>query len=1118
MTRAMRIEDLLDLEIPAEATLTPDGQQIVYTLQRNDGDLDRTTTSLWAVRPGSEARAITSGPADACPAISPDGRTVAFLRDGQPWSIPLGGGEPTQIAELSLGASALTWSPDGRSIAALADVDLDAPDIPAERMADPNRPIVVDTLDAQLDGLGYRRGVRTHLHVIDVTRGAVRRLTDGEGDVHDFGWSPDSKELAYTARPAGSTELDLHSAVHLIAAAGTGKPRLLGFAEGWAETVSFTPGGAHVVVLGYLDVSGGHASIFAVSSSTGDVVRIAPELDRNARQGGPGYPGARPVAISEHEVVFAALDGGYARLYAAPLDGGPARGLGHGGECGISGFSFGGGNAATILATPESFGEVVVMNLESGAIEPVTAHGAAHSGTRLRRRERRWFQISDGSSVEGWILRDQDATGPGPLLLDIHGGPHSAWNALADAEHLEHQELAERGWTILTLNPRGSDGYGEAFYTGVDGAWGEAERNDLLEPIDVLIAEGLVDPARIVVTGYSYGGYLACDLPSRDNRFAAAIAGGIVCDMVSSGGTADDIREMNLIELRLFPWRVADHERLWQLSPLSRAENVETPTLILHGGADLRCPVSQAQQWFSALREREVETQLIVYPGASHEFPDTGRISHRIDYAHRVIEWALRHAGDPTGPRPAPFPSDRWQRRLTELAEKHGVPGAQLGVLRLGDGHPESRVELTTGTLNLAFGDRAPVTLDSVFQIGSITKIWTTTAAIRLIEQGKFTLDTPVIELLPELDRSSATFEGVTVRHLMNHTSGLDGDVFTDTGRGDDCVARYVEHFGDVERVFPVGASWAYCNSGFVLLGRIIERATGKVWDEAMRELLFDPLGLRNTVTLPEEAILRATAVGHEKSEGVLAPVPVWGLPRAMGPAGLISATVGDLLSFAALHLRGGVTADGTRLLTEEHVAAMQAHETNVPATDRLTDSWGLGWIRFSWGGELFGHDGATLGQFAYLILDARNNVAFALLTNGGDTEGLYEDLAGEVLGALLGTTLPERLEPIAGDAERWSEAIAEHLGTYEAAEARVDVFTDERGLRIRQTYTGPLVELETEPIIEFEALPAGPDRVLTRSPGNGEHWEAVTFSALPSGERIVHIGVRAMCRIVTTV
>lgn len=1117
MTRAMRIEDLLDVEIPAEATVTPDGQQIVYTLQRNDGDLDRTTTCLWAVCPGGEARAITAGPADACPVISPDGRTVAFLRDGQPWSIPVAGGQPVQITELLLGASALRWSPDGRSLAALADVDLGAPNTSAEKTADESLPIVVNTLDAQIDGVGYRRGIRTHLHVIDVTRGSVRRLTDGEGDVQDFGWSPDSRQLAYTARPKGSTELDLHSAVHVIAADGTGHPRLLAFAEGMAQTVSYTPDGTRLVVLGRQDVSGGHAGVFVVDGGTGEVVRVAPELDRNARAGSSSYPGARPAAVSNDDVVFAALDGGYARLYTAPLDGGPAQELGDSAECEIRGFACGGGKAVTILATPESFGEVAVIDLASGACEPITAHGAACAGIRMRRRERRWFQISDGSSVEGWILRNEDCTEPGPLLLDVHGGPHNAWNGLADAWHLQHQELVECGWTILMVNPRGSDGYGEAFYTGVNGAWGEADRNDFLEPVDTLVAEGLVDPARIVVTGYSYGGYIACDLPSRDNRFVAAIAGGIMCDLVSGGGTADDSAEVNPLELGLFPWRPADHRRLWELSPLSRAQQVQTPTLILHGAADLRCPIGQAQQWFSALRERQVQTQLVVYPGASHEFPAAGRLSHRIDYARRVAEWAQRYAADVSGARPAPLPSARWQRRLTELADKYGVPGAQLGVLRLGAGHPESRVELATGTLNLAFGDRAPVTLDSVFQIGSITKVWTTTAAIRLIEQGKFGLDTPVLELLPELHPSSALYEGVTVRHLMNHTSGLDGDVFTDTGRGDDCVARYVEQLGEFKRVFPVGASWAYCNSGFVLLGRIIERATGKVWDQAMRELLCEPMGLRNTVTLPEEAVLRAAAVGHEKSDGVLAPASVWVLPRAMGPAGLISCTVGDLLSFAALHLRDGVAADGTRLMTQEHVAAMRAHEVDVPATDRLIGSWGLGWIRFTWGdGNQFGHDGATIGQFAYLVLDARNNIAFALLTNGGDTDGLYEDLAGEVFGELAGIALPERVQPIAGDAERWRGAVAEHLGTYEAAEARVEVFTSEDGLRIRQTYTGPLVE--AEPVIEQRALPAGADRLLTRLQGDDGPWEAVTFSVLPSGERIIHIGVRAMQRVAGTV
>ncbi|MGW3168242.1 alpha/beta hydrolase family protein [Streptomyces sp. NPDC001142] len=228
------------------------------------------------------------------------------------------------------------------------------------------------------------------------------------------------------------------------------------------------------------------------------------------------------------EIVFAAIDGGCARLFVAPADGGAARAVpATAGDLAISGLSVSGGLAATVLVTPTSFGEVAILRLDrSDAATPVTAHGASHAELGLLVPEARTFEISDGTSVEGWVLRAPGTEGAGPLLLDVHGGPHNAWNPTLGTEHLYHQELASRGWTILMLNPRGSDGYGEAFYLAVNEGWGEVDANDFLEPIDALVAEGIADPARLVVTGYSYGGFISCDLPSRDGRFAAAIAGG----------------------------------------------------------------------------------------------------------------------------------------------------------------------------------------------------------------------------------------------------------------------------------------------------------------------------------------------------------------------------------------------------------------------------------------------------------------------------------------------------------------------------------------------------------------------------------------------------------------
>src|SRR5262249_36614351 len=145
----------------------------------------------------------------------------------------------------------------------------------------------------------------------------------------------------------------------------------------------------------------------------------------------------------------------------------------------------------------------------------------------------------DGTVVQGWLIRDPARPGPLPLLLDVHGGPHNAWNGAADQAHLYHQELAARGWAVLLVNPRASDGYGAAFHDATRGAWGEADAQDFLEPLDILVADGIADPARLAVTGYSYGGFMTCYLTSHDTRFAAAVAGGVCCDLSSFAGTSD---------------------------------------------------------------------------------------------------------------------------------------------------------------------------------------------------------------------------------------------------------------------------------------------------------------------------------------------------------------------------------------------------------------------------------------------------------------------------------------------------------------------------------------------------------------------------------------------------
>jgi CubicO group peptidase (beta-lactamase class C family) len=496
----------------------------------------------------------------------------------------------------------------------------------------------------------------------------------------------------------------------------------------------------------------------------------------------------------------------------------------------------------------------------------------------------------------------------------------------------------------------------------------------------------------------------------------------------------------------------------------------------------------------------------VLYPNGSHLFIVDGPPSQRIDWNRRIVDWVEQYAGDVAGPRRARVDGGHWRRRLAELAKRHKVPGAQLGILRFRPGADDELVEASHGLLNIETG--VETTADSVFQIGSISKVWTATIAMQLVDEGLLDLDRPIVDVLPELRLADPDVtKKVTMRHLLTHTSGVDGDVFTDTGRGDDCLEKYVAQLSDVAQNHPLGATWSYCNSGFSLAGRVIEKLTGGTWDEAVRTRIVGPLGLKRTVTLPEEALLHRAAVGHVDGPDGPMRAPVWQLPRSLGPAGLITATTSDLLGFARMHLAGGVAPDGSRVLSEASVAAMASFQADLPDKYILGDSWGIGWIRFGWDGRrLVGHDGNTIGQAAFLRVLPEAGLAVALLTNGGNTRDLYEDLYREIFAELADVAMPH---PLAPPALPVTVDVARHVGTYERASARMEVLIGEAGPVLRTTVTGPLAALMPDPTSEYAMVPVAENLFVVREP-NTQTWAPVTFYQLATGERYVHFGVRA--------
>ena len=1130
--RAARLDDVYALELPGQPAISPDGTRVIYVLRTADSGADAEHSSLWQVPAGGgDPARLTRGPADTAPAWSPDGSQVAFLRGGdapaQVWLLPATAGEPRQLTELPLGAGAPRWSPDGSQIAFTAPT---APGADATGQENKTAPAVIDRLGYKADGAGLLAGLRSHLHVADVATGQVRQVTSGDWHAGQPEWSPDGRQLAFAAARGEDWDLSLTSAAYVVDAAAAGaEPRLAGDSSGTVGSVTWEPSGeALLVVAG--EARAGHARLRRVPLDGAEAAGLATDLDRNVMPGAPGYPGGQPAFTGDGQtILFCARNRGCTSLYATTVSGGAAAAVLAGPGQVVAGLSVapGAGRAAVVLAGPASFGEVAVIDLPAGlgqgqdgaGLRVLTGHTRrALPDVRLLEATEREFTISDGTRVHGWLLRDPAAPLPAPLLLDIHGGPHNAWNPAADHGHLYQQVLAARGFAVLTVNPRGSDGYGESFYTAAVGAWGHGDERDFLEPVDELVAEGIADPYRLAVTGYSYGGFMTCHLTTRTTRFSAAVAGGAVCDLASMAGTSDVGHGLAVTELGGTPQQ--NRDQVAAQSPIERAGQVTTPTLLLHGADDDRCPRGQAEQWFTALRERRVPTRLVLYPGASHLFILEGRPSHRADYGRRLIGWVCEHtqprqparAAAPDGHRvPVPLDQAHWAERLSLLAERHSVPGAVLGILRMHPGGGDEQVLAASGVLSTATG--VEVTTDSLFQIGSITKVWTATLLMQFADEGRLDLDAPLEAVLPGLRLpGTGLARRLTVRHLLTHTSGIDGDLFADTGRGDDCVQKYVALLADAKINHPPGATLSYCNSGYILAGRIAEVLGGASWDEVLRKRLCVPLGLTRTCTLPEEALLGRAAVGHVSEDGEAPhPAPVWVLPRSAGPAGLICTTAADVLGFARLHLAGGRAPDGTQLLSPGAAEAMQARQADMPDPHTLGDSWGLGWIRFGWDGHrLAGHDGGTIGQSAYLRLLPGQGLAVTLLTNGGHPRDLYQDLFREIFAEVAGVSMPA---PLAPPDDPPPVDLARYTGRYERTSVRTDVFERDGALVLRSTPTGEIAELTGRTAHEFGLVPVAEDLFVMRDEDQ-QTWTPVVFYALADGTPYLHYGVRAQPRI----
>ncbi|MFI5808854.1 serine hydrolase domain-containing protein [Streptomyces sp. NPDC051561] len=441
----------------------------------------------------------------------------------------------------------------------------------------------------------------------------------------------------------------------------------------------------------------------------------------------------------------------------------------------------------------------------------------------------------------------------------------------------------------------------------------------------------------------------------------------------------------------------------------------------------------------------------------------------------------------------SPADYSHWHHRLAALAAEFGIPGASLAFSH----HRGQSHSFAAGVLNRATGAR--VTADSLFQIGSITKVWTATQIMLLVEAGRFDLDTPVADLLPEFRvRDAGATSAITVRHLLTHTSGIDGDLFVDTGRGDDCLENYVAACAELEQLFAPGDGQSYCNAGFVVAGRMVEHLTGLRWDDALRTQIVEPLGLTHTCTLPEEALRFAAALGHD-DDGT--PVTTWGLPRSIGPAGLVCARAADVVAFGLAHLQPGRLLAGPQLL--------RAPQVDVPNPHVDAQQWGLGWGLTTWDGQQVAfHGGDTIGQHAMLWVLPGTETVVALLTNGGRTFEFQHALACELFAELAGVSVPPSPAP---PARPVAIEPACYAGVYERAGSRITASVQDGELWLRTEPTGALEGLA--PLREF-ALTAVGERTFLGRFDEASLWDAVVFEARPDGTSFVHYSGRATPRV----
>ncbi len=660
-----------------DTVVSPDGRAICFVQTRMDREENAYRGDLWIVpaagMPGEAVR-YTHGPRTVGqPRWSPNGRWLAFLSDReekgkrQLWIIPTAGvgGEARALTSGDQSVSDYAWAPDSTRLAFVRGEKIDrrgeaeggAKDGEAGDSAE-GRPRVADDVVTitrirnKADGAGFVNDRRSHLWTVDL-EGQETRLTGGDHDNVAPAWSPDCREIAFVSKRAAPDEADRSNAADLwIVGAEGGEPRRVPTPDGPLDAPAWSPDGRLIAYVGgdRANVAGANQGLWVVPADGAGAARnLTAALDLSVglavgSDSRAGLSGSRPIWAPDCAALYVvASQRGDTPLWRVPVGGGePAKILD--GAQQVQAFSLcaSGATLALNLGDGRNPGDVYSAAADGGALRRLTeVNDAFFAQVEIGEPEAFEYQGTEGWAIHGWLLRPagyQEGTRY-PLILEIHGGPHAAYG---NAFFFEFQLLAAQGWGVLFTNPRGSTTYGERFTMASNDDWGGNDYRDVMAGVDAALARApWIDPARLGVTGGSYGGYLTNWIVTQTDRFRAAVTQRSISNMISKWGVSDIGYLGNELQWGGPPWE--NLQFYLDRSPLFHVKNVVTPLLILHSERDLRCPIEQGEQFFTALKYLGREVEFVRFPDEGHELSRSGQPLHRLERLERIVGWFRDH-------------------------------------------------------------------------------------------------------------------------------------------------------------------------------------------------------------------------------------------------------------------------------------------------------------------------------------------------------------------------------------------------------------------------------------------------------------------------------------------